>query len=228
MDFLMDYIMLYFNMIVRILLMIAFYLITSIISERIRRSYHYFAFGKTESGTTASAAAIKILHNNDIYDITVIPKAGLFSNSFSRRGKRITLSEKIYTESSITASAIAAEKTAHAVVVLRQFSLISFLIMLKPVVRVITSLYIPLLLISTFVNIAFESNVILYVFIVILALQVITLPAGFYANRIALRELRETGILNEEECYGAKKVLHSLSLSHISTIVITLIYVIRF
>ena len=224
----MDYIMLYFNMIVRILLMVAFYLVTSIIGERIRRSFHYFALGKIESGTAGCAAAITILHKNDIYDIAVLPKTGLFSNSFSRRKKRITLSEKIYSESSITASAIAAGKSAHAVVVSRKFSLMSFLIILKPVGRVVTSLYIPLLLISTIVNMALQSDVMLYVFIAVLVLQVITLPAGFYANSIALRELKQTRILNEEELYGAKKVLRSLSFSHISTIVITLIYVIRF
>jgi len=215
-------------MVVRLLLMITFYLISSIVSERIQRSYHAFALGETQSGAAGCEAAKIILHKNNIYDIAVIAKTGLFSNSFSRRGKRLTLGKKIYGESSITSSAIAAVKSAHAIVVSRKFSLMSFLIMLKPVVRVVTSLYIPLLLISTYVSILFDSNIMLYVFIAILVLQVITLPVGFSASSIAIRELRDTGVLNEEELYGAKKVLRSLSLSHISTVIITLIYVLRF
>ena len=228
MDFLMDYIVLYFNMIVQALLMIAFYLVTAIIGERIRRSYHDFALGKIQSGAAGCEVAESILHKNNIYDIAVLPRSGIFSNSFSRRRKRITLSEKIYSERSITASAIAAQKSAHAIVVSWKFSLMSFLILLKPAVRVVTSLYIFLLLISTYVSILFDSNVMLYVFIGILVLQVITLPVVFNSNSIALGELRKARILNEEELFGAKKVLRSLSLSHISTIIITLIYVIRF
>jgi len=227
-DFLMDYIMMYFNMIVRVLVMIVFYLVSAIVSERIQRAYNDFALGKTQSGAAGCEAARSILHKNNILDIAVLPKTGFFSDSYSRIGKRITLSEKIYGGSSITASAIAAQKTAHAVVVSKKFSLMSLLIMLKPIARIVTPMYIPLLLVSTIINIVIDSDVMLYVFIAILVLQVITLPVVFYASKIALRELKETDILNEEERYGAKKVLRSLSFTHISTIIITLIYVIRF
>ncbi len=218
----------YLNMIVRVLVMIMFYLVSSIIGERIRRGYNDFALGRIESGTAGCEAAISILHKNNIYDIAVLPENGFFSDSFSRISKRITLSEKIYDESSITASAVAAQKAAHAVVVSRKFSLMSFLTTLKPVARIVTPLYIPLLLISTIINISYESDVMLYVFIAILVLQVITLPVVFNSSSIALRELKQASILNEEERYGAKKVLRSLSFTHISTIIITLIYVIRF
>ena len=99
---------------------------------------------------------------------------------------------------------------------------------LEPMVRVVNAVYFPLLLVSTFVNIAFKSDVLYFVFVAILALQVITLPMKFRTSAIAIRELKQTGILNEEERHGAKKVLRSLSLSHIAAIVITLVYVVRF
>ena len=58
-------------------------------------------------------------------------------------------------------------------------------------------------------------------------LNLVTLPIEFDASRRAIKILSATGELDEEELYGAKKVLKSAGLTYVAGLVVSILNLLR-
>jgi len=75
------------------------------------------AFGKIPLAArlTGKEIAEKMLRENAIYDVKVVSVEGFLSDHYNPANKTINLSPEVYNNYSVSAAAVAAHETAHAV-----------------------------------------------------------------------------------------------------------------
>ena len=69
----------------------------------------------TGNGMTGADVALKMLHDNGIYDVTVTHTPGHLTDHYNPANKTVNLSESVYSSNSIMAAAVAAHECGHAV-----------------------------------------------------------------------------------------------------------------
>ena len=69
----------------------------------------------TGNGMTGRDVAIKMLHDNGIYDVQVTHTPGQLTDHYNPTNKTVNLSEDVYGNDSIMAAAVAAHECGHAV-----------------------------------------------------------------------------------------------------------------
>ena len=68
----------------------------------------------TGNGMTGADVALKMLHDNGIYDVTVTHTPGHLTDHYNPANKTVNLSESVYSSNSIMAAAVAAHECGHA------------------------------------------------------------------------------------------------------------------
>ena len=69
----------------------------------------------TGNGMTGRDVALKMLHDNGIYDVKVISTPGHLTDHYNPANQTVNLSESVYYSNSIAAAAVAAHECGHAV-----------------------------------------------------------------------------------------------------------------
>ena len=69
----------------------------------------------TGNGMTGADVALKMLHDNGIYDVTVTHTPGHLTDHYNPANKTVNLSESVYNSNSIMAAAVAAHECGHAI-----------------------------------------------------------------------------------------------------------------
>ena len=88
----------------------------------------------TGNGMTGADVALKMLHDNGIYDVTVTHTPGHLTDHYNPANKTVNLSEDVYSGSSIMAAAVAAHECGHAVQHARAYAPLTMRSKLVPVV----------------------------------------------------------------------------------------------
>ena len=209
------------------ILIFAMFILSSFVHSRIKNTYQIYSSNAIESGYTGKQAAEAILNRNGINDVGIYSIEGTLTDSYSQKHKVISLSNQNYNESSIATVAVAAHEAGHAIQVKERYNLMTFLVVLKPLVRIATSLFFPLVFFGAIANVAIGTNVLFYLFAAVFLLQMLMLPVEFNASRRALEELSSANILNEEELYGAKKMLNAAAMSYVAAALMTFAFMAR-
>ena len=88
----------------------------------------------TGNGMTGADVALKMLHDNGIYDVTVTHTPGHLTDHYNPANKTVNLSESVYSSNSIMAAAVAAHECGHAVQHARAYAPLTMRSKLVPVV----------------------------------------------------------------------------------------------
>ena len=96
-----------------------------------------------------------------------------------------------------------------------------------PVVRIASSLAIPLLLAGLLLEVAALYDVALILYATAIVFQLITLPVEFNASRRATDILAAEGYLDYGEVQGAQKVLRAAALTYIASFLLSLLQFLR-
>ena len=88
----------------------------------------------TGNGMTGADVALKMLHDNGIYDVTVTHTPGHLTDHYNPANKTVNLSEGVYSSNSIMAAAVAAHECGHAVQHARAYAPLTMRSKLVPVV----------------------------------------------------------------------------------------------
>ena len=155
----------------------------------------------TGNGMTGADVALKMLHDNGIYDVTVTHTPGHLTDHYNPANKTVNLSEDVYSGSSIMAAAVAAHECGHAVQHARAYAPLTMRSKLVPVV-------------------SFASNIMTWVLLGgILMLNTlfsfITLPVEINASKRALVWLSSSGITNARNHTQAEDALRSAAYTYV-------------
>jgi Zn-dependent membrane protease YugP len=168
-------------------------------------------------GMNGAQVARTILDANGLHEVPVhVSPGGPLSDHYDPRKRAVHLSQPVYDEVSISATAVAAHEVGHAIQHKEAYSFFRFRSALFPVVAFSSSIWMWLLLGGILLNIAglFALAILLYAFAVLF--QLVTLPVEFDASRRAAVQLHNTGLTTTQETGGVKKVLKAAALTYIA------------
>ena len=193
----------------------------------------FAAFGKIplSARLTGKEIAEKMLRDNGIYDVKVVSVNGFLSDHYNPVNKTINLSPDVYNNYSISAAAVAAHETGHAVQHATAYAWLNLRSKLVPAVQFSSTIVNWVLLIGLFMASSGNSTLLL-VGIGLLAVTVIfslvTLPVEFDASRRALAWLSQTNITNGEEFPKAKNALKWAAMTYVVAALASVVTLIQY
>ena len=190
------------------------------------------AYGKValSSGITGREVAVKMLHDNGIYDVQVISTQGFLSDHYNPAHKTINLSPEIYNGNSIASAAVAAHECGHAVQHATAYQWLAMRSRLVPVVQISSFLVQWILLFGIIMINRFPQLLLLGIilFAITTLFSIITLPVEFDASRRALAWLNTTNIVNREEYPKAKDALKWAASTYVVAALASLVTLIQY
>jgi len=167
---------------------------------------------------TGKEIAEKMLRENGIYDVKVVSVNGFLSDHYNPMTKTINLSPDVYNNYSVSAAAVAAHETGHAVQHATAYTWLNLRSKLVPAVQ-FSSGIVNIVLIIGLIMAYSGSTTLLLAGIGLLSVTVlfslITLPVEFDASRRALAWLNRTNVTNAQEYPKAKDALKWAALTYV-------------
>ena len=97
------------------IIFIAVMVLSFIIQNTLQSRFKKYSQVPLRSGMTGAEVAMKMLNDNGIYDVKVIPHNGMLTDHYNPATKTVALSEGVYSSRSVAAAAVAAHECGHAV-----------------------------------------------------------------------------------------------------------------
>ena len=152
------------------------------------------------NGMSGAEVAMKMLTDNGIYDVKVVPAQGMLTDHYNPATKTVALSEGVYSSRSVAAAAVAAHECGHAVQHAMGYAPLKMRSALVPVVSFASNIVQWVLLIGIIVFSSFPQ--LLWIGIGLFALTTlfsfVTLPVEINASQRAIAWLDNTGITDYE------------------------------
>ena len=180
-----------------------------------------------ESKITGQEVARKILDSNNLEKIYVVATGGNLTDHYDSSRKVIRLSKDIYDNESIASLAVAAHECGHAIQDKDGYFFMRLRRFIYPIVRIGTMFSYLVI----FIGAVAEAMNIIYLGIALVALglifQLVTLPVEFDASKRALIELKNLGLVTDDELDGAKKMLISAALTYVAGVLSSALELLR-
>lgn len=174
-------------------------------------------FSKMPIGLTGRDIAIKMLHDNGIYDVRVISTPGKLTDHYNPATKTVNLSDGVYNSASIAAAAVAAHECGHALQHAKAYAPLRMRSALVPVVQFSSGIMSWVLLIGI-ITVQTMPQLLLagiILFATTTLFSFITLPVEIDASRRALAWLQITGITNSQNQRFATSALRSAAYTYV-------------
>lgn len=196
-----------------ILLLIVFAGLSFFVGGRLKRRFREYSEIPTTSGLSGVEIAERMLRDNNIHDVKVQSVEGELTDHYNPANKTINLSREVYLGRNVSAAAVAAHETGHAVQHATAYAMLGFRSAMVPVVNLSSRLMNIIFIVGIFGAFALPNFGPQLVTILILAQAVITLfslvtlPVEFDASARALQWLNMSKITVGEEHDKAKNAL---------------------
>ena len=177
---------------------------------------------------TGAQAAEAVLRAHGVFGVPVRPCRGNLTDHYDPRDNTIYLSETVYNAPTIAAVGVAAHEAGHAVQYAEHYGPVRLRTAIIPITQLGSNLSMILLLIGLFLysQTLFLVGIILFSFTTFF--QLVTLPVEFNASHRAIETIGGSGLLDEDELYGARKVLRAAALTYVAALLMSLVQLLRF
>ena len=196
-------------------------------SSRVNTTFRRYAKVRSMTGMTGAEAAKKLLHSQGIYDVTVQSVRGQLTDHYDPRTKTVNMSEDVYGETSVAALGVAAHECGHAI----QDNVGYFPLRLRaafvPVANLGSKLSMPLILVGILIGLTPFVEIGIWMFVLAVLFQVITLPVEFNASSRAVKLLDDVGILQGQEVDETRKVLGAAALTYVAAVAASVLQLLR-
>lgn len=200
-----------------------------IIQWNLKRKFKRYSQDILTSGLTGAQVAQKMLHDNGIYDVQVLPTSGTLTDHYNPADKTIKLSEGVYSSNSIAAAAVAAHETGHALQHAHAYGPLRLRSAMVPVVSFASNL-VSWVLLAGIVLVNVFPNLLLIgiiLFATTTLFSLVTLPVEIDASRRAIAWLEASGITASNQMPLAQSALRSAAYTYVVAAigsVLTLLY----
>ena len=182
------------------LLVILGAILSVIASARVNGTFSRYSRVRSMSGMTGAQAARRILDRNGLYDVKVEHIRGNLTDHYDPRTKVLRLSDATYGASSVAAVGVAAHECGHAVQDSEAYEPLRIRSKMAPAANFGSRFGLPIFI----AGLVFGANEVLmqigiWVFLLAVLFQLITLPVEFDASKRALAMLTDYGILEDGE-----------------------------
>lgn len=173
------------------------------------------------SGMSGKDIALKMLHDNGIFDVQVLSAQGRLSDHYNPADRTVNLSPEVYEGRSVAAAAVAAHECGHAVQHAKAYSWLTLRSAVVPLVSVASNLTSVVLMIGVFMYFASGNILLLGIGVAALAITTlfafITLPVEFDASKRALAwlDMNPSVMGDSIEHRGAKDALKWAAMTYV-------------
>ena len=207
-------------------------------SARVNSTFTAFDRVQTRSCMTGYDTAVRLMSRRGVHDISVNRVDGKLTDHYHPTKKQVNLSMSSYGSTSVAAVAVAAHEVGH--VMQKKSGYVPYRIRnaLVPVTNIGARLALPLVIVGVLLDLFLTvtdvpvGHWLVYIGIALYGLStlfmLVTLPVEYNASRRAKKMLIEDGILTEEELPGASKVLSAAALTYVASLLVSLLYFLRF
>ncbi len=207
-------------------------------SARVNSTFTAFDRVQTRSCMTGYDTAVRLMSRRGVHDISVNRVEGKLTDHYHPTKKQVNLSMSSYGSTSVAAVAVAAHEVGH--VMQKKSGYVPYRIRnaLVPVTNIGARLALPLVIVGVLLDLFLTvtdvpvGQWLVYIGIALYGLStlfmLVTLPVEYNASRRAKKMLIEDGILTEEELPGASKVLSAAALTYVASLLVSLLYFLRF
>lgn len=192
-------------------------LISWLIQSSLKSKFERYSRIPIPRGMTGKDVAMKMLHDNGIYDVQVISTNGHLTDHYNPATKTVNLSENVYASSSVAAAAVAAHECGHAVQHAMAYAPLTLRTKLVPIVSFASNwmqwvLLAGIIFVRTFPQLLLAG---ILLFAMTTLFSFITLPVEINASQRALVWLDTAGITNYETHDQAKDALKTAAYSYV-------------
>lgn len=210
------------------LLWLLILIIPLIASANVKGTYSKYSKVKNARGWTADQVARKILDSNGLSYVQIEHISGDLTDHYDPTANVVRLSDSVYGKTSVAAIGVAAHECGHAVQHAEEYTPIVIRSRLVPVTNFCSKAsYILILLGLIFSFNTVLMNIGIFLFLGVVAFQLVTLPVEFNASDRALKTLEGEAILEDDENAKAKKVLTAAALTYVAALLTSLIQLLR-
>lgn len=210
-----------------LILVVPAIILSMIAQAKVSSTFKKYSQVFSRKGMTGEDTANLLLMKNGINDVSVGRISGSLTDNYNPRTKQVSLSDPVYGSSSIAAIGVAAHETGHAIQHNTGYVAIKMRNAVLPAAQLGSNMAMPLAIFGLILGMPMLVNAGILLFSAVVLFQVVTLPVEFNASRRAIKIIRETGVLSEEELVGAKKVLSAAALTYVAAMLTSLMSLLR-
>ncbi|MDP9962221.1 Zn-dependent membrane protease YugP [Chryseobacterium lathyri] len=188
------------------------------VSSRLKSKFEYYSNVHLINGLSGKEVAEKMLRDNGITDVQVISVPGQLTDHYNPADKTVNLSEGVYMQRNAAAAAVAAHECGHAVQHAVGYSMLNLRSKLVPVVNISSNLMQFVLLAGIGIMAATRSiddpngnTTVLAIGVAMFAMTTlfafVTLPVEYDASNRAMKWIKDTGTVTQEEFVGVQDSL---------------------
>lgn len=196
-------------------------------SARVNSTFSKYSRVRSMTGMTGAEAARRILQSQGVYDVTVQSVRGSLTDHYNPTNKTLNLSESVYGSTSVAAIGVAAHECGHAIQDNVGYVPLKLRGAFVPVANFGSKLSWPLIVLGLICGASSFIQIGIWLFVLALLFQVITLPVEFNASGRAIDLLDQLGILSEQEIPHTKKVLGAAALTYVAAVAASLLQLLR-
>lgn len=197
-------------------------------SATVKSTYNKYSRVYSYSGLTGAQAAAQILRQAGIYDVRIEHVSGNLTDHYDPKARVLRLSDSVYGSNSVAAIGVAAHECGHAIQDQEDYVPLRFRSAFVPVANLGTQVAFPILLLGVFLGSShFLIQVGLLCFFFGVLFQLITFPVEFNASGRAVRILRETGMMSDDELSKTKKVLSAAAMTYVAAAAASILSMLR-
>ena len=208
--------------------LLALSLVISLVSQGYINKW-YIKTRKIENkkGLSGREVARKILDKNDLKNVKVVEVNGVLSDHYDPRNKTVNLSSEVYNGESIASISVASHECGHAIQDKDNYIFLRIRSSIIPIVNLASKLGYVAILVGVILGMFGFIKIGIYMEVIILVFQLITLPVEFNASSRALKKIEEYKMVDDEEHDLAKKMLTSAALTYVAGVATTLVQLVR-
>ena len=199
------------------ILFIGIAIVSYIVQANLQSKFKKYSKMPLDNGMTGRDVAIKMLHDNGIYDVKVVSTPGSLTDHFNPTNTTVNLSEGVYNSCSVAAAAVAAHECGHAVQHAMAYAPLKMRSALVPFVSFASSWMTWILLIGIITVQSFPQILLggILLFASTTLFSFVTLPVEIDASRRALAWLSTAGITNVRNHSEASSALRSAAYTYV-------------
>jgi len=214
-----------------------FGLIGMLVSSRLKSKFKQYSQVPTTSRLSGAEFAKVMLDYYGVHDVKIVQGKGFLSDHYNPQTKTVSLSPEVYSGRHVSAAAVATHECGHAVQHAEGYAWLQFRSGMVPIVKFasMAQQYLLMGVLGWFGTVGSNPTFLLITIVAFAAtalFSIITLPVEFDASNRAIAWLDDSGMIQDEEYYGAKDALWWAAMTYVvgalSAIATVLYLVLRF
>lgn len=201
------------------IVMIPFLIFAMYAQGKVKSTFAKYLKVGNKRNLTGYEVARTILDRNGLNNVKVeLSNRGMLSDHYDPRAKVVRLSNEVYSGRTMSSISVAAHEVGHAIQHANAYAPLAFRSMLAPVASIASRSVMFIVILGLIFGMTGLIDIGIMVFLVVILFQTITLPVEFNASSRALVQLKEQGLVYDDEITHSKKVLNAAALTYVAAV----------